>query len=603
MAPKIANDSLKPVLLLIALTVGCSLAAAQETDNNEESRRAVGYHLLKNAGLYTQFERRGTLSEYSGSGQVIQNWDQFDSVVGSTVSQEVSLQLDKMKAMGVNTITIELRTADPTYTGNFTPPDCNEPPVLGLQFPQPTATELANLPLFFDMVQSKDMKVWLRLTNTHMEEQPPTNSQTWLRAIFGAIGKHPALDLVTFDGTKYTLQTPSGVVCGTPAEPPLWDGPTSIVGTYVQWAIRFAVSQGLPTRKLSAEAVVGSYFVESQPPASPLEGATDDHFWSPIAVEKAIFDNLNIPASQRTYALSFYEHRKCSDALYLPCTDLDPHEWANQTLQYVIGVVGNGPRIVASELGVLPPVDQVNWNTQHALESLVYLLHKYDVDGGSFWRWVSFNTSEDFDPSLADPVKRRGVDFVYTPVQKEVIDMGGLHVPLVPNGSFEDGAIQNFPIKWTAAGQGAAFRYLLTQEPGEPEVPSRGSHALRIVTGTEPNSTISAASALIPVSPATSYTTTANLRFAWTGDPNPAAPRSTRPQVFVSILYFQESGSPSVLRATDSFSFHQEDSTSGFATFPFQYVTPKDATFIRIRFGAARKGLPTQITLDVDNVR
>jgi len=121
MAPTIANDSLKPVLLLIALTVGCSLAAAQETDNNEESRREVGYHPLKNAGLYTQFERRGTLSEYSGSGQVIQNWDQFDSVVGSTVSQEVSLQLDKMKAMGVNTITIELRTADPTYTGNFTP--------------------------------------------------------------------------------------------------------------------------------------------------------------------------------------------------------------------------------------------------------------------------------------------------------------------------------------------------------------------------------------------------------------------------------------------------------------------------------------------------
>jgi hypothetical protein len=240
---------------------------------------------------------------------------------------------------------------------------------------------------------------------------------------------------------------------------------------------------------------------------------------------------------------------------------------------------------------------------QSALESLVFLLHKHGLDGGSFWRWVSFNTSEDFDPSLADPVKRRGVDFVYSPVEKEVIDMGGLHVPLVPNGSFENGVVRNLPIKWTAAGQGAAFRYQLTQEPSEPEVASRGSYALRIVTGTEPNSTISAASALIPVSPATRYTTTTNLRFAWTGDPNPDAPVSMRPQVFVSISYLQKSGRPSAVRATDLFSLLQEDSTNGFSTFPFQYFTPKDAKFIRICFGAARKRLPTKLILDVDNVR
>jgi hypothetical protein len=140
MVQNTANRSLKSVWFLVALMFGCSLAAANRTDDNEEFRRVRGYRLVKNAGVYTQFERRGTLSEYSGSGQVIQNWAQFDSVVGSTVSQEVSLQLDKMKTMGVNTITIELRTADPTYTGNFTPPDCNEPPVLGLQFPQPTET-------------------------------------------------------------------------------------------------------------------------------------------------------------------------------------------------------------------------------------------------------------------------------------------------------------------------------------------------------------------------------------------------------------------------------------------------------------------------------
>jgi len=73
------------------------------------------------------------------------------------------------------------------------------------------------------------------------------------------------------------------------------------------------------------------------------------HLWSPIAVEKTIFDNLNIPANKRTYALSFYEHRKCSDSQSLACTDLDPHDWADQTLQYVTGVTGNGPRIVAAE--------------------------------------------------------------------------------------------------------------------------------------------------------------------------------------------------------------------------------------------------------------
>jgi len=55
-----------------------------------------GHFLVKDAGIYTQIERRGWPSEY-WSGEVIQNWNQVDSVVGSTVSAEVSLQLDKMK--------------------------------------------------------------------------------------------------------------------------------------------------------------------------------------------------------------------------------------------------------------------------------------------------------------------------------------------------------------------------------------------------------------------------------------------------------------------------------------------------------------------------
>ena len=561
-----------------------------------------GHFLVRDAGLYTQIERRGSPSEY-WSGQLVQNWSQFDSVVGNAVSAEVSLQLDKLKALGVNTITFELRAADPTFTGTFVPPDCNVGPALGLQFPQPTMTELANLPLLFDMVQSKGMKVWLRLVNTHMEQQPPTNAQTWLGAIFGVIGKHPALDLVLLEGNSHlNVSANSTTTCGIPAEPPLWLGPASVPAAYVQWAINFAISKGIPTEKLSAEAVIGSYFLENTPPAG--SNATDGHLWSPIAVEKTIFDNLNIPANKRTYALSFYEHRKCSDSQSLACTDLDPHDWADQTLQYVTGVTGTGPRIVVPEMGDLPPIDQVNWNTQRALESLVFLLHKYGIDGGSFWRWTSFQNSEDSDPTLATPVKQRGANYVYNPVQKEVLDMGGFHVPMVPNGSYEGTVAANgAPVSWTASGNGAVAQYLLTQEPGEPEVPSRGTHAMRITTGNGPNDTISSTSKLIPVLPSTSFTTTSNLRFSWTGDPNPGGPPTSRPQVFLTIFYFQQNGLPSSIHTQDMVAYFQENSTSGFATFPMQYTTPSDAAFVEVQFGAARNGLPAQITLDVDNVR
>jgi hypothetical protein len=347
--------------------------------------------LLKNAGLYVQFERRGWPTEY-WSGEILQNWDQVDSVVGSTVSSEVSLQLDKIRAMGVNTITFELRAADSANLGSFQPPVCNIDSVLGMRFPQPTPTELANLPRFLDLAHSKGIKVWLSLINTHMEEQPPTNSQTWLGAILSAVGNHPAIDLILVGGSPHLNLDGT---CGLPAEPPLWLGPGSVPANYVQWAITFAMTQGVPSSKLSAEVVAGDFFIESNAPAG--SDATGGHLWSPIAVEKGIFDNLGIPQSQRTYALSLYERRKCVDAQSLPCTDLDPHDWADQTLQYNTAVIGPGARVVVPEMGDLTPVDQSNWNTQHALESLVFLLQKYAIDGGSFWRWMNSSNSEDAD--------------------------------------------------------------------------------------------------------------------------------------------------------------------------------------------------------------
>jgi hypothetical protein len=134
---------------------------------------------LPTRGLWVQIEERGYPNGY-WPGDVIQRFNDYDPVVGHTVSEEVTIQMDAMRAMGVNTITIELRTAD--QDANHTFPTCHINPVLGFQWPQPTATELTNLPLYCNLAQSKGMKIILVLTNTHMEEQPPTNSQTWLGA-------------------------------------------------------------------------------------------------------------------------------------------------------------------------------------------------------------------------------------------------------------------------------------------------------------------------------------------------------------------------------------------------------------------------------------
>jgi hypothetical protein len=572
-----------------------------DADTSVTATFTPGHYPFPIRGLWVQFERRGWASGY-WSGEVIQEFNNFDPVVGSLVSEEVALQLDEMGAMGVNTITFELRTADPT-SGEFTPPGCNMPPVLGLQWPQPTATELTNLTSFFDLVHSKGMKVILVLTNNHMEEQPPTHAEAWLGAILGTVKGHPALELILFNGNEHVIDTDGNGTpdsCGPPAEPPLWLGANSAPAIYVKWAIGYGLSLGLPARQLSAEAVVGDYFVDSQPPAGP--SATDGHLWKPIVVLKGIFDALGIPNNQRTYALSFYQHGKCATARGLACTDMGPHAWAEKTLQSVYSVIGarSGARVVAGEMGNLTPVDP-DWRTEQALESLVFLMGKYKAQGGSFWRWTSFSNDEDTDPQLADPVKERGIGFNYNRVQQEVFDMGGFHLPKIPNGSFESGTAS--PSSWTISGTGQGRRTLLTGEAGQPEVPSRGKYALRLTTESGANGEVRALSQMIPVASDTSYTTTANLRFNWSGDPNPGGDPQTRPQVFVSIRYFDSAGLPSGVRTHDTFRYFQEDSTTGFGTFSMKYTTPGDTHFLQIEIGVIRNGLPAPITLDVDNLR
>ena len=237
-----------------------------------------------------------------------------------------------------------------------------------------------------------------------MEGQYLNDNETWLGGILKQIGNHPALDLVLFEGSTFLIDTNGDTImdaCGGPAEPSLWEGPDSASGNYVRWAIEYSHSLGVPYRKLSAQAIVGNYYVQMQP-ANPF--MTDGHFWDPVEVLKIIFDGLKVPENERTYALSFYEHRKCSTAAELPCKDFKPHQWAMETANGVFSVIGrgNGARVVAVEMGLLPPAES-GWTTEQALESLVWVMQTTGIDGGCFWRWISSDNGEDGDPSLAEP--------------------------------------------------------------------------------------------------------------------------------------------------------------------------------------------------------
>jgi hypothetical protein len=377
--------------------------------------------LLPVRGLYVSFERRGRNSMYY-SGETIDNFLTFDPVVGHTVADEVSMQLDEMAQMGVNTIAFELRSADPT-SAPFVFPTCNINPSLGLQYPRPTSLEIDNLIAFLDMLDSKGMKVFLMLINTHMEEQPPTNNELWLSTILSAIKNHPALDLVVFDGSPHWIDSNGDGLsdaCGLPAEPPLWMGPTNVGAQYVKWAIGYANSLGLPYRKLSAEAIIGDYYAFNQGPSGP--DATDEHLWDPVYVLKGIFDDLSIPDNQRTYAISFYEHRKCTTARQLSCADTNPQAWAIETVKNLFTVIGrgNGARVDAVEMGLTAPVEP-GWNTELALESWIWIMQNYGIEGGCFYHWTSFTGSEDFDPTFASPIKQRGTEMIFNPV-KDILE-------------------------------------------------------------------------------------------------------------------------------------------------------------------------------------
>ena len=131
---------------------------------------------------------------------------------------------------------------------------------------------MTNLKSFFDLVQNKGMKINLGLTFMHMDEPiPRPNSQLWLGSIFNEIKGHPALNLILINGDAYRIDTtPTGTglnQCGIEGEPPLFLGPDNYAATFVEWAISYAMSLGIPARQLSAEAIVGFWPSEAQLPA------------------------------------------------------------------------------------------------------------------------------------------------------------------------------------------------------------------------------------------------------------------------------------------------------------------------------------------------
>jgi hypothetical protein len=551
------------------LALALMFASGERSDAARSGRSAsqpVGRYLFASRAVVTQFERPGSPNGYVW-GEAIQQLHDFDPVVGSTVEAELKLQLDRIRAMGVNEIWYELRTADPVYEPDFKPPDCNEPPVQGLQWPQPTPTELANLGDFFDLVQGEGMKVVLELDNTHMEEQPPTNSERWLGSILKVIRDKPALDLVQFDGTPHLVDLNGDGIpesCGIPSEAPLWMGSTYVGARYVRWAIGYGLSLGFPANQLTAESIVGNYFTDSHQPTAP--DATDGHFWAPIETMKMIFDKLGVPTSERTYSLSLYEHRKCAPATGQgPCSDESANAWADESLRRVRDTVGTEPRLFAAEFGAFP-VDR-SWPTEAAVESLSVLMQRYRVDGGAYWQWVNNNDSDEHNPQLAEPVKRRGTAFVYNPVLLPLLDMYGFHLTPIPNGSFEQaGSAIGHPRAWTIAGRGTVA---LVPFAGERARPWRGHLFLRLTT----RSHIAATSPAIRVSPNTTYTTTGDFR-------TPTLSSS------VVVRFLTCRGRPSALRAQHDFALAL---SSSFTSFPFRYTTPADACSVRIEI-VARHG-------------
>ena len=571
-------------IVLIGVTIALLAGIVGEGWASSSRGAAIGHYPLTTRGLWVDFEAPGNRSGWF-TGQLLQQ------LTGRGTQQEVLRQLNAMRAMGVNTVLFEMRSANGTEGAPW--PACTLSDWLGPRWPQPTPAELNGLTKLVQLAAQRGMKVMLILNYTHMEEEPRTGAERWLGSILRAVSGEPNLDLVAFGGDRRVVdaQPPFDGVpdsCGGQAEAPLWLGPDSIEGRYVQWAIGYAMSLGLPPQKLTAESIVGDYRTESQQGAGPA--AQDRHLWRPVAVMRTIFERLGIPPSQRTYALSLYAHNKCalSDPGNGACPDVGQLTWAEETLRVNRERAGSESRLTLMEWGV----DRAETAIPQTVEGLGVILQQLGIEGGAYWKWSDAPADQ---PMWAWPpaalVKVRGVPLHYQPVQRELADLYGFHLAAIPNGSFEEGTSD-----WTIHGTGTA-NPLTVDEHEAP--PWRGRRALHLTA----TGSLSIRSKPIRVSKSTTYTTTANLRFRWRNERRPHAVITKRPQVYLTFHYLTCTGKPSTRTQSVTTRYFQEQATTGFATFPIRHTTPTDACFTEIEIGARRGTLSAPLTLDIDNLR
>jgi hypothetical protein len=525
--------------VLAALTIALASSASSATPK--------GRYLLQTRGLWTYFEHRGSPSGYN-AGELLE-------VIGGTAARsDVAAQLRVMRAMGVNELTYEMRSADGPWPVDSTFPNCRRSTALGPLWPNPTDEQLAGLKTLFGLANQYGMRIMLILNTTHMEK--PESNAPWLRSIVGSVKDLPALDLVVFGGDRHTIDAlapydGSPDSCGGESEAPLWLGPDSLEGRYVQWALTFARSLGVPPEKLGAEAIVGDYRHEAQQGAGPA--AQGRHLWRPVEVLRTIYDRVGFPA-RRTYPLSLYAHRKCAYVeSWLSCSDASQDAWVQETLATSKARVEPEARLTLIEFGAAAG------DYQRTVEHLGAAMLNLGLEGGTYWKWAD----ESNDPRWTNPaavVKQRGTTFTFNPQQRELADLYGFHLINVPNGSFEEGTA---PWRTSGTAQTVAL---------DENTPWRGKSFLRLVgTATSPR---------VRVSPSTRYTTTANLRFT--------------SRVGITFRYLTCKNKPTAKRKLDT--FHPATPQPTFQTFPFVYTTPIDACWVQIELSAPA-------TLDVDAIR
>ncbi len=106
------------------------------------------------------------------SGEAISNFNEFDDVVGHTVAEEISLQLDIMKQMGVNTITYELRSPTQFLQVHMYFHLATFLPDLGCNTHNPLQQRSITWVHFLTYFKAKELKLFLRLVILTWKNNP-----------------------------------------------------------------------------------------------------------------------------------------------------------------------------------------------------------------------------------------------------------------------------------------------------------------------------------------------------------------------------------------------------------------------------------------------